>query len=99
MLRQAGVDNTEFACFFPAQWLMDGKNRSCDATLGAHVGRFGITTLECLANALEVNVILRAFQTLTHGNHVVLIVLVARLVSLSAESADGSLFKLRDDAR
>ena len=60
---------------------------------------FGNTTLECLANALEVNVILRTLQTLTHGSHVVLTVLVAGLFKLSVASADGSLFKLRDDAR
>ena len=80
MLRQAGVDNTEFACFFPAQWLMDGKNGSRDATLGARVERFKITTPECLANALEVNMSPRALQTRAHGSHAVRTVLVARLL-------------------
>ena len=38
----------------------------------AHVWRvFGSTTLECLANALEVKGILHALQTLTLGSHVV----------------------------
>ena len=38
----------------------------------AHVWSVLGTTLECLANALEVNMSPRALQTLTHGNHVVL---------------------------